>query len=188
MLAEAGWTGLTARAVAQRAGAQLGLIHYHFGSFTALKLAVTASIIDDAFGPALRVLNDAATWQDGIADVIAQTADQRDRSSASIPTAEADAERLAGAALAASMQEDAVRVQMSDALVAARVQVESRLRRDGIADDLVPGHATLIVAVLDGLLLHRLIDPYLNLDTAAEAARALLIADPASSGAVPRRQ
>lgn len=158
VLAEKGWSGTTARAVAERAGAQLGLIHYHFGGFPQLKRAIAAAVIDDAFAPVLRTIAEADRWQDGLAQVV--TGGEQ---------AAGPAGRLSAELIVAALQDEDVRQQLADALADARARLEQTLVRSGVPGDEAPGLATATVAMLDGLLLHRLIDPSLPLAAAGRA-------------------
>jgi AcrR family transcriptional regulator len=154
---------MTARAVADRAGAQLGLIHYHFGGFPQLKLAVADTVIVDAFRPVLQTVADARTWQDGLAEAIAAGAGSLDGPRG----------RLSAELIAASLQEDSVRERLAAALHDAREQMADLLVRQGAAPEHAPGLATTAVALLDGLLLHCLIDQRLPWAAAAQAASRL---------------
>lgn len=163
LLAERGWAGMTARAVADRAGAQLGLIHYHFGGFPQLKLAVAETVITDAFEPVLRTVADAPTWQDGLAQAITAGAESVDGPSA----------RLSAELIAASLQDDSVRERLAAALHDARERMADILVSQGAAPEHAPGLAAAAVALLDGLLLHRLIDRRLHWAAAAQAVTRL---------------
>ena len=168
ILAERGWTRMTARAVADRAGAQLGLIHYHFGGFPQLKRAVTAAVVEEAFGPVIDTVARSDPWQDGLADAITAAAGQRHSA----------AGRLAAELIVASLQDADVREQLADALRVARAQVAAILRDRQVPGDHADGLATVTAAMLDGLLLHSLIDAGLDLDAAAAAARNLGASQP----------
>jgi AcrR family transcriptional regulator len=168
LLREVGWAGLTARGVADRAGAQLGLIHYHWGGFPALKRAIAGAVIADAFEPALQRITDAPTWQEGVAAVVMAAAAG---SEAGPGDSGAVTERLTGELIAAALQDEDVRTHLRDVLAAARDDVAQRLGRDGVPASVRGGLATALVAMLDGLALHRVIDPDLDLGAVAAAAR-----------------
>jgi AcrR family transcriptional regulator len=170
IMAERGWARMTARVVADRAGAQLGLIHYHFGGFPQLKRAVAAAVIDGAFRPVVDTMARSDEWQDGLAAAI--TAEAEHRSSA--------AGRLAAELVIASLQDLDVRDELAEALRAARARVAAILRDRQVPGDHAEGLATVTAAMLDGLLLHSLIDESLDLAAAAAAAHRLR-AGPAST-------
>jgi len=163
VLAERGWASTTARAVADRAGAQLGLIHYHFGGFPQLKRAITAAVIDEAFQPVLRRVAESERWQDGLAHAVEAGTEDVDGMSG----------RLTAELVVASLQDEEVREQLREALAAARRQMTGTFRARGVAADDAEGLAVVGAALLDGLLLHRLIDRDLPLTAAAEVLRTL---------------
>ncbi|MGY1603115.1 TetR/AcrR family transcriptional regulator [Geodermatophilus sp. SYSU D00815] len=173
LLAERGWAGLTTRAVAERAGTHPGLVHYHFGGLLALKRAVAAAAVQEAFEPALAVLTTADSWPAGMATVVRAAAEHTDAATA----------RLSAELIAASLQDAEIGDLMRQTLADARARLVPWLA--GTGADRPEGLATLLVAALDGLLLHRLLDPALALEAVAEAADTLAGIAP-RAGAVPR--
>lgn len=158
LLAEEGWSGLTARAVAARAGTHQGSVHYHFGGLPALKRAVAAAAVRESFEPVLAVLSAASSWPAGLAAAVRSAADHGDPRTA----------RITAELVAASVQDPAVGELMSRALADARARLVPWLSASGEAEP--EGLATLLVAALDGLALHRLLDRALDLHQVAEAA------------------
>lgn len=163
VLAEKGWTGTAARAVAERAGAQLGLIHYHFGGFPRLKRAIAAAVIEGAFAPVLDTIADAEQWQDGLTRAI----------TAGEEAAAGPAGKLSAELMVASLQDEDVRQQLAEALVDARQELAGILVNSGVPAEDATGLATGVVALLDGLLLHRLIDAELPLSATAQVLTSL---------------
>lgn len=158
LLAEKGWSGLTARAVAGRAGTHPGLVHYHFGGLPALKRAVAAAAALEAFEPVLVALTSADSWSAGLAAVVRPAAEHSDPRTA----------RISAELIAASLQDAAVGDLMRRTLADARGRLVPWLAGTGAEHP--EGLATLLVAALDGLVLHRLLDPALALDQVADAA------------------
>lgn len=175
LLGERGWTGLTSRAVADRAGTHAGLLHYHFGGLPALRREVASSAVRLSFEPALARLTAAPDWATGIAAVVGAQAEQPDPASA----------RISAELITASLQDDEVGELMRRTLGDARARLVPWLRDTGATHP--EGLATLLVAALDGLLLHRLVDPALPLAQVARAAAAL-VAEPAPSADVTGRR
>jgi AcrR family transcriptional regulator len=161
LLGERGWAGVTARAVAERAGTHQGLVHYHFGGLPALKRAVADAAVREAFEPAVALLTAAGSWPAGVAAVVRATAGQWEPRTA----------RITAELVAASLQDPEVGELLRDTLAAVRARLVPRLAASGEAEP--EGLATVLVAALDGLVLHRLIDPALDLGAAAAAADAL---------------
>ncbi|MFI1920467.1 TetR/AcrR family transcriptional regulator [Nocardia sp. NPDC020380] len=148
LVAEHGWGAVTTRLVAERAGVRPGLVHYHFSSITDL-------LIDASVHTARHEYESVNT--------------------AVLAVPGADAMRGMLAAIAAYTAADPVTVAMTEMMLAAtrheRLRVElGRLAADGraamaqwfrdnstVADP--EATAVVIVALLDGLILHRMIDP-----------------------------
>jgi AcrR family transcriptional regulator len=161
LLVERGWSAVTARAVAERAGTHPALLHHHFGGLPAFKRAVAAAAVHEAFEPAMAVLKAADSWPAGLAAAI-RHADQH-----SDPTTA----RIGAELVAAAIQDPEIGTLMDLALADARGRLVPWLASKGTRHP--EGLATLLVAVLDGLLLHRLLDPALDLVEVADAADAL---------------
>jgi AcrR family transcriptional regulator len=161
LLAEKGWSGLTARAVADRAGTHPGLVHYHYGGLPALKRAVAAAAVQEAFEPVLAVLTAAESWPAGMAAVVRAAPEHSDPGTA----------RISAELVAASLQDAEVGDLMRRTLAETRARLVPWLV--GTGADHPQGLATLLVAALDGLLLHRLLDPGLDLEPVAAVADTL---------------
>ncbi|MFC8191653.1 TetR family transcriptional regulator [Cellulomonas sp. NPDC057328] len=173
VLAERGWAAMTARAVAERAGTHAGLIHYHFGGFAQLKRAVAAALVEDAVGPLVDTLARSDRWPDGLADAVTAGAGHRGSPGG----------RVAAELITASLQDADVRGELAPALRDARDRVAAVLAGQ-LPGPQARGLATVVVAALDGLLLHSLIDDDLDLAAAAAAVRGLRTDD--ASGDVRR--
>jgi AcrR family transcriptional regulator len=156
VVAREGWAGASSRAVAAQAGVNLALITYHFGSKADLLLA--------AFRSAVARLGAAAVpGRPGQHPLVAAIlAGER------IATDE-DARVLLAACVEAT-RDTAVAEVVTEGLTAMRAMVLAQLgggRRNA-------GLATLLAATMDGLLLHRAIDPTTDLRGAARALARLL--------------
>jgi AcrR family transcriptional regulator len=158
LLIERGWSAVTARAVAERAGTHPALLHHHFGGLPAFKRAVAAAAVHEAFEPVMAVLEAADSWPAGLAAAV-RHADQH-----STPTTA----RISAELVAASVQDPEIGTLMKLTLADARGRLAPWLAGKGAGHP--EGLATLLVAVLDGLLLHRLLDPSLDLVAVADAA------------------
>ncbi len=156
LLVERGWAALTSRAVAERASAPPGLVHYHFGDLPTLRREIAATAVAGAFEPALAALLDAPTWPAGVAAVI--RANQ-----ARAP----EQARMSGELIAVSLHDADVAALLREALADARTRLTPWLEALGTEEP--EGTATVIIALLDGLLLHSLIDPALPLHAVATA-------------------
>ncbi|MDL4821935.1 TetR/AcrR family transcriptional regulator [Actinomadura opuntiae] len=169
VMAESGWAAVTSRAVAERAEANNALVHYYFGSVDALRrAAVMHGIERELEGPVNAILQ-APDVLDGVEQAVAVLT-----ASGGGPGQRVMAEALvAGLRDAELREQSAVQLRMFRDLVAARLTADrdaGRLRPD--ADP--AGLAVVIAALLDGLLLHALMDPATDAAGAAASVTALL--------------
>jgi len=160
LLGESGWASLTTRAVAKRSGANPGLVHYYWGGLPGFRAEVAQRAVADAFDPALDLLTSARSWPQGLAAVV--------RAGNDLSPAEAN---IGAELIAASLRDPVVAELVRTALSDARITLSSWLADSGVADP--EGIAILLLATLDGLLLHRLVDPGLPVAPVASAAARL---------------
>ncbi|MFI6595987.1 TetR/AcrR family transcriptional regulator [Nonomuraea sp. NPDC050536] len=167
LLCENGWPAVTTRAVAERAGTNPGLIHYHFGGLPGLHAAIAGRAGDLVIGPVVSTFADALDQGVAVATMRAllphTTDDER-------------AMRLAVELIAGATRDPALGEVLKDQLRQVRTEFAQRLRRlhptwparrpDGVA--------TLVTALIDGLVLHYMVDPALPLDDAFAVLRDLL--------------
>lgn len=167
LLAEQGWSAITTRAVAERAGANLGLIHYHFGGLPALRLAIADRAVEVVIGPVLGELM-AATDERAALDAL--------RRLLQATAGDSRAMRLAMELLTEGFRDPAFAERSRDQLRQARVEIAVRLGqlRADWSPERKTGAAILITALLDGLMLHRLVDPGLDTEPALAALEDLL--------------
>lgn len=156
LLHEAGWASLTTRAIAERSGANAGLVHYYWDGLSGLKAEVARAAVARAFEPAVDLLTSSPSWQEGMAAVVRAGGHLRPEDT-----------RSGAELMAAALHEPAVAEVVREALTDTRARLSGWLTSAGVEDPL--GTATLVVAALDGLLLHRLVDPDLPLSEAADA-------------------
>ncbi len=69
-VAREGWPGLTHRRVAQRAGANAGLVHYHFGNLAGLRSAIARHASDQLILPIAEVLCATTTTDELISTAV----------------------------------------------------------------------------------------------------------------------
>ena len=159
LLAEGGWPAVTTRSVAERAGANLGLIHYHFGSVANLHEAIARRAGERVIGPVLAELFEAADERAALTAV---------RRLLPATTDDPEVTRLAVELIAGATRDPALREVLREQLRQAREDIAGRLHQlhPEWPQQRCVGVATLAAALLDGLMLHRMIDP----DTPADAA------------------
>ena len=169
LIAERGWGRVTTRAVAERAGLPHGAVSYHFAGKQALLTEAALDLVGRSFP--IEQLR-AVGGLDGLVMLM------RGWAAGSSPI-----DQMGAAVLMEAMREagrDAtVRDQLVGLLVAYRQAVAGLVRADqdrgAVRRGVEPaGLATLLAALGDGLLLHAMLDPAVDLAGAIEALGALL--------------
>jgi len=159
LVAELGWDAVTTRAVATRAGVNPALVHHHFGSMEALLRSAVVAALEEEIGQAARPLVEARSLTDGLTgsvDAIEQIDPQTPAASLLI---EAMVRAMRDVDLAAVIVGS---LQDFRDLVAARVR-DATNTGEAPAGLSPEASGVVIAAALDGLLLHRIIDPTTDL-------------------------
>lgn len=175
LIAERGWTGVSTRTIAERAGVTAGVVHYHFASVRALlreaALAVIRGLLD-AMTPALARAHTA----DEVFGLMLAALDEYDgRDPASLLVTEAY--------LAATRDEE-LRAALGAVIAQFRQELADRLAGAGVAEPRVTG--ALLAAAIDGLLLHRTLLPGPTTAELLPVLRRLDASDPAGRAAGAR--
>ncbi|WP_225729340.1 MULTISPECIES: TetR/AcrR family transcriptional regulator [unclassified Nocardia] len=149
LIAERGWGAVTTRMLAERAGLRPGLVHYHFNSVNDL-------LIDAALRMARRLgasVLDGALTQSGAAGVRYLLDAIELYTAADVDT------RVFSEMLLAATRYERLQHGLGEVLREFRAAVATWL--DGAVPD-PAATAVVLTAALDGLILHRLIDPRLG--------------------------
>lgn len=160
---EIGWSAVTTRLVAERAGLAPGLVHYHFASVDDLLRKAALRTLEALLSEPTHQLLAAERPADGLR----QLADQ-------FATLEPDD---VGFALMAELMLATVRERSIQPDVAAMLAEYRNLVATWLAGHDIAGAenlAALVVAALDGALLHRLVDPGIDLHALIEPLAQLL--------------
>ncbi len=169
LIAELGWGRVTTRAVAERAGLPHGAVSYHFRGKQELLIEACMNAFSDAVP-----LEEFAALK-GVDDLIDSIGSQLDQALRTTPVLT----RLMFEAMREAERDDALRERMGAMITDYRRLVIEAVRSDQ-QRGLIPasistdGIATLVTALGDGLLLHALLDPNLDVATALSALRMLL--------------
>ena len=170
LLCEGGWQAVTTRGVAERADTNAGLIHYHFGGLPGLHAAIVRRVGELVINPLVTELLDAPDEWAALAAVRRllpeTTGDER--------TARLSAELLAGAT-----RDPALGEVLRDQLREARTQIAGRIRQlhPGWPPERATAVATLVAALIDGLVLHHMLDQDLPVGEALAGVEDLLRKD-----------
>ncbi|WP_168221117.1 TetR/AcrR family transcriptional regulator [Actinomadura sp. WMMA1423] len=170
LIAELGWGRVTMRAIAAKAGVPHGVISYHFqGKDDVLRqAAVTATL--QALAEPLEALRTAGSVQEMFEGTLAWFTEGG---------LEDPAMGLLLETLRQSSRDPALREPIAAEVRNFRAALAELVERSQRAGDVTAnasasGTATVVAALLDGLLLHLVLDPELDLTDAAEAVRTLL--------------
>lgn len=170
LLGEVGWGKITTRTIAQRADVNNALIHYYFGTKSKLLVEAAMQVMLGQFGEPLRLLADPET---PVADAVAASIEWLGRTDLDPVQL-----RALGEITINGLREPAL-ASLSQAMVAeGRAALAGRLTRDGQDQTHAEAVATVVFALLDGLLLHRIIDPALRFDAIPDALTALFGKEP----------
>ncbi len=167
LIGEVGWTGVTTRLAAERAGVNQALVHYHFSSVTDLLVAATIAFTGRLLDEALVRLAETRDADDLVDTMLAELSQYTGDDPASLLIIEA---------YLASTRVRGLRTRLAGLIGTFR---------DGLADVLrAHGHgaeaercATLLAASMDGLVLYRSLDPEVDLAAFAGPLRRMLGAE-----------
>ncbi|MGH3500414.1 MAG: TetR/AcrR family transcriptional regulator [Nocardioidaceae bacterium] len=169
LIAEVGWGRVTTRAVAERAGLPLGAVSYHFrGKQELLSQAALETV--EAIFPTRELA--AVESLPKLTPLIKTSLGNRDSYDPVLSGALLEAMREAGRNPVLATRITASLAEYRRLLCGL---VHTEQQRGAVRADTDPtALATLIAAAGDGLLLHALLDPRLDVSEAAEALLALL--------------
>lgn len=148
VIPEVGWGHVSTRLVAERAGVNPALVHYHFPSLAGLLSEAAISATRVLLAEATQVFDSSATVRAGLERLLEVIRPYTGVDTASLLFVEAT--------LAASRDEE-LRAGMARALTEFRSHAAHWLRSLGHPD--AEGTALVLAAALDGLILHRALDP-----------------------------
>ncbi|GGO16884.1 TetR family transcriptional regulator [Microbispora rosea subsp. aerata] len=175
LIAEAGWGGVSTRMVAERAGVAPGVVHYHFASLPDLLITASTEVARamlEEFTARLAEQPDAET---GVEWLLGELSRYTGNDPASLLLVEM---YLAAARL------PELRDRLHEIVAGSRAKVAAWLRDRGHAGD-ADAVAAVLVAVVDGLMLHRGLDPALDFTALAGPLRAMARTDGHKEGSGP---
>ncbi len=170
LVAERGWGSVTTRAVAERAGVNQALVHYHFGTMDSLlREAVMARL-----QPEVQALVDELLDERPIPESIRRVMELLDRFDLNTEVGVLMAE-----ALLQATRDERISLAMGEVVGSFSTMLEPRLvlaqERGVIRDDVDPESLGLVLAaMLDGFLIQRMADPEADPERAASTLIQLL--------------
>lgn len=171
LMAEVGVDNVRTRSIAERAGVNPALVHYHFSSVSALVMEAAQDALLRTLGPAIEAFQSGATIRDSIRAILRWTERHGEEAPGSTILAEA---------MVKATRDASFRKWATSASRRFRRVILERLRAARDAGELdpkldLPAAAVLLAAALDGLLFHRLVDPTLDVRQVAGPLEAMLI-------------
>ncbi|MGY1721033.1 TetR/AcrR family transcriptional regulator [Blastococcus sp. SYSU DS0552] len=163
LIPELGWNAVSTRVVARRAGVAPGLVHYHFASVQALLTQASLRAMRQVLSSLAPALSSAGPGEDGLAGLLAAL-DEHDGAD---PTSLLFLE----AYLAATRDAD-LRAELGRVLDEFRGVLTSWLAAQGA--EAPAATAAVLAAAVDGVLLHRAMDPGLTSTAVTPVLRRLL--------------
>ncbi|TDC78885.1 TetR/AcrR family transcriptional regulator [Micromonospora sp. KC606] len=144
LIVERGWTAVTTRVLAQRAGVAPGLVHYHFTSVQALLVEAAVDAARSLAAQTGPVLAGAHT----ASEVLTALWGSLDTVSGTDPTSVLFVE-----AYLAATRDERLRQALGEAIGLFRGQLAERLAAHAVPDP--EATAAVLAAAIDGVLLHR---------------------------------
>lgn len=170
LVPERGWTAVSTRTVAERAGVAPGLVHYHFASLQALLAEAAIGAVREAVGGVTALLEQAGT-PDELVDLLVAGVD---RYTGADPTS-----LLATETYLAATRDVQLRRELAAVLEGFRTEIAGWLHEHG-----VPGPdatAAVLAASIDGVLLHRALAPQ-PADAVASVLRRIVVRSSVDTG------
>lgn len=151
LIAEEGWGAVTTRKIADRAGVRPGVVHYHFATVTDLLVDAALDATRRELGRGLDLLREAGDVSTGLQHVLRTVAEY---------AADEPMTALLSETLLAARRIGRLREELSALLRELRAVTAQWLRSQGRAEE-PEAAAIVLLAALDGLVLHLLLDPEL---------------------------
>jgi len=151
LIGERGWAGVSTRLVAERAGVAPGLVHYHYSSLQALLGEAALQVIGEVAGAAVDGLGPDV----GLAEGVDRLVGVLDAFPGDDPVCYLFTETYLAAARDAEL-----RGAITGVLEGFRTAVAGWLRGCGAEDP--EATAAVVTAAVDGMMLHRALDPGLT--------------------------
>ncbi len=164
LIAELGWNSVSTRLLAQRAGVAPGLVHYHFESLPALLRQAAVGAMQEVLSDIEPVLASATTVDAGLDLMLASL----DAYTGTDPTS-----LLATETYLAAARDETLRTELAGLVERFRGAVASWLAERGQHDP--QSTAAVLAAAIDGVLLHRALNPDMTAQQVSPVLRRILV-------------
>jgi AcrR family transcriptional regulator len=169
LIAEHGWTAVSTRILAARAGVAPGLVHYHFPSLQALLRDAALGMISDLLSSVEAIFDNALTLDAGV-DLLLGSLDAY---TGTDPTS-----LLLTETYLAATRDETLRNELSSLVSEFRQQLARWLAEHGATTP--DNTSSVLAAAIDGVILHRALNPDLTTGTVAPLLRRLITVGTAS--------
>ncbi|MGH3757379.1 TetR/AcrR family transcriptional regulator [Actinophytocola sp.] len=169
LIGERGWSAVSTRTLAERAGVGPGLVHYHFASLHALLTEAAVDTMREVTAAVRPLLAAAGTPADAVRLLMASLDEYTGRDPAS---------RMFVETYLAATRDRALREAVASVLDDLRAEFTTWLRAQEVADP--EGTAVVLAAAVDGLLLHRALDAGITADAVTPVLTRLVRDDSAA--------
>jgi len=166
LIGELGWSAVSTRVLAERAGVRPGLVHYHFESLQALLCHAALEEMQQMLDGTMAALTQATSPADGI-EMMLFGLDQYNGSD--------PASLLFIETYLAATRDRELRTKMSALVAGFRGSLTDALTRAGHPSP--QGAASAVMAVFDGFVLHKGLDPDLSATRIAPLLRRITTAE-----------
>jgi AcrR family transcriptional regulator len=174
LIAELGWADVTTRRIAERAGVNNALVHYYFGTKDALLIEAASNMFAEEFEGPMTRMAEARTFGEGLQAFVDYLRVIEEHGPGVTVSVEA---------LLRGVRDEAVRIWIEEVLGSARQLLEQLViaaqgRGELPADLDARGAAVVLAALLDGLVLYRLVFPDLDLDAVESSLLGMMATSP----------
>jgi len=170
LIAERGWSAVSTRTLAERAGVGAGLVHYHFASVQALLTEAAIGMMREVTAAVGPLLAHSGTPAEVVRLLVASLDEY---------TGDDPASRTFVETYLAATRDPALREAVAGVLDDFRTELTTWLRAHDVADP--EATAVVLAAAVDGLLLHRALDVGITADSVRPVLTRIL-GDDAATG------
>ena len=174
LIAELGWTAVSTRILAERAGVTPGLVHYHFPSLQALLRDAALGMISDLLSGIESIFDDGRSLDRGVEMMLGSLEASSGGDSTSVLFTET---------YLAAIRDETLRIELIALVDEFRRKLARWLSEHGVKTP--ADTAAVLAAAIDGVMLHRVLDPQLTSSSVAPVLRRLVAEGPSRSDSPP---
>ena len=174
LIAELGWTAVSTRILAERAGVTPGLVHYHFPSLQALLRDAALGMISDLLSGIESIFDDGRSLDRGVEMMLGSldACSGGDRTSV-----------LFTETYLAAIRDETLRIELIALVDEFRRKLARWHSEHGVKTP--ADTAAVLAAAIDGVMLYRVLDPQLTSSSVAPVLRRLVAEGPSRSDSPP---